>query len=195
MPASSIQQKGFDLDGVPFIPARNYTPASRDQVALVVLHSMESQEKPGTARRVAEWFAGENAPRASAHYCVDADVVVRCVRDQDIAWHAPGANSNGIGIEHAGRAAQTRAEWSDAYSMAVLERSLRLAVALCLRWSIPPRLVTPTGLVAGEHGITTHAYVSEAFRRSSHTDPGPGFPLSWYLRRVEADLQALRSQP
>jgi N-acetyl-anhydromuramyl-L-alanine amidase AmpD len=181
----------LDLSGIPFIPARNFTPASRDHVSLLVLHSMESQEKPGTAHRVAAWFASEAAPRTSAHYCIDALEIIRCVRDTDIAWAAPGANSNGIHLEHAGRAAQTSAQWDDGYSRAVLENSVLLAIALCHKWKIPAALVQPDGLVRGEHGITTHAWVSEAFKRSTHTDPGADFPLAWYAKRVELGLLEL----
>jgi N-acetyl-anhydromuramyl-L-alanine amidase AmpD len=180
--------KPLDLTGIPFVVARNFTRASRDQVALLVLHSMESQEKPGTASRVADWFASPNAPRASAHYCVDDQEVIRCVRDEDIAWCAPGANANGIHIEHAGRASQTPEQWSDGFSMAVLERSIRLAAALCRKWEIPPLIVTARGLLQAEHGITTHHAVTLAFRKSTHTDPGDHFPLVWYVDRVREEL-------
>lgn len=209
MPESQVPQQPLDLTGIPFVPARHFTAASRDQVALLVLHCMESQEKPGTARRVAEWATrpcsnpkcdrcprpvpANPGPYASWGYAVDAVEVIRSVRDEDIAWHAPGANSNGIGIEHAGRASQSEGDWADDYSRAVLELSIRLAAALCRRWDIPAEIVDPFGLVAGEHGITTHAFVSKAFpKRSNHTDPGEHFPLTWYVARVRAELEAGR---
>lgn len=173
------------LDALPFIQAKNYTPADRTKVDLIVLHSMESQEKPGTARNVAKWFGGPIPPRASAHYCIDNAEIVRCLRDEDIGWHAPGANSNGIGIEHAGRASQTTVEWSDAYSRSMLALSVELCARLCLKWGIPAKLVTMEGLLRKERGITIHAAVSKAFKKSTHTDPGPGFPLTWYIKEVE----------
>ena len=171
------------------IQAVHFTRATRTAVDLLVLHSMESQEKPGTARNVARWFADpKRAPEASAHYCVDADETFQCVLDRDIAWHAPGVNSRAIGIEHAGRAAQSADEWADEYSMATLARSIELAADVCRRWSIPARFVDTEGLKRGDRGITTHAAVSAAFRKSTHTDPGPGFPLAWYVARVAARL-------
>lgn len=179
----------LDLSGIPFVRARNFTRSNRKAVDLIVLHSMESQEKPGTARAVADWFAGVKAPPASAHYCVDAGAIVQCVRDEDIAWHAPGANSNGIGIEHAGRASQTLEDWMDTYSRLMLERSIGLCIALCKKWDIPPVIVTPEALRLQGQGITTHAYVSEAFKRSTHTDPGKNFPLAWYVSRVAEGLR------
>jgi len=167
-----------------FIPARHFTPSKRMRVDLVVLHSMESSERLGTAANVAQWFAGPDAPQASAHYCVDQDEVIQCVKEIDVAWHAPGANRTGIGIEHAGRASQTPEQWADEYSAKMLRRSVNLAAGICLRWNIEPTLVGPLGLVKGHGGITTHAFVTLAFKKSTHTDPGVGFPLEEYINRV-----------
>jgi N-acetyl-anhydromuramyl-L-alanine amidase AmpD len=173
---------------LPFIEAAHFTPANRMSLDWIVLHSMESSEKPGTARNVAFWFAGPKAPMASAHYLLDNVEVIQSVRDKDIAWHAPGANARGIGIEHAGRASQTFAEWQDAFSMAMLRRSIELCAVLCRTWGIPARSVDAAGLLAGERGLTTHAEVSRAWKKSSHWDPGPAFPLAWYVRSVAAIL-------
>src|SRR5262245_22982226 len=117
-----------------YIQAANYTRPSSDPnrgrrvVSLVVLHSAEAPERPGKARDVALWFAGQRgpAPEASAHYVVDAGEVVQCVLDRDIAWAAPGANANGLQVELVGYAGQTPAEWGDAYSAALLERAAGL---------------------------------------------------------------------
>src|SRR6476469_11249703 len=101
---------------IPFAQARNYPHHRSNPIDVIVIQTMESPEKPDTAESVAAWFAGSSAPQASAHYCIDANSVVECVRDTDVAWHAPGANHNGIGLEHAGRAAQSAADWNDEYS-------------------------------------------------------------------------------
>jgi N-acetyl-anhydromuramyl-L-alanine amidase AmpD len=178
----------LNLDDIKFVQAKNYTMANRLRVDLVVLHSMESQEKPNTAENVAAWFAGPNAPQASAHFCVDSDSAVRCVLDRDVAWHAPGANKASIGIEHAGKAGQTAADWADEYSRATLERSAQICAALCRKHRIPAQRVWPGGLRAGLRGITTHAAVSLAFGKSSHWDPGTGFPMTAYVARVVALL-------
>lgn len=152
----------------------------------IVLHSMEAPEASTTAHNVAEWFAGKfgPAPEASAHYCVDDANVICTVEPDRVAWHAPGANRYGIGIEHAGYARQSRAEWNDSFSRRMLDLSATLAAQLCRRFSIPPRLVDPGGLKRDEPGITTHAIVGEAWGRTDHTDPGEGFPLASYVARV-----------
>ncbi len=179
-----------------FVQARNYTKANRTAIDLIVIHDMEYPKRMTAAEDIAAWFAGPKAPQASAHFCVDADSVVQCVLEQDVAWHAPGANNNGIGIEHAGYARQTAAEWGDAYSLAMLTLSARLTATLCLRYQIPAVRLTATDLKAKQRGICGHADVTAAFGKpGGHWDPGPGFPWSDYLSQVLADIRELGSPP
>lgn len=176
----------LDLSKIPTVWARHFTEtgSAGRKIDVLVVHTMEAPEKPTTAENVAAWFAGSSAPQASAHYCLDSNTVVRCVDDMDVAWHAPGANHNGIGIEHAGYAAQTPAQWADAYSKAELALSERLAAALCRRYGVPPVPLTARDLANSKRGITTHMAVSAAFRLSDHHDPGPGFPLEEFCKAV-----------
>jgi len=167
---------------VEFIEARNYTRTSRAAVDLVVLHSTENPIRPGTARNVARWFGGPSAPQASAHYVVGPDEVIRCVPEQAVAWAAPGANRQGIQIEMVGQAAKT--DWArdgrdDTAGLGVMRRSAELVRGICERWHIPLERVDAAGLVAGKRGITTHASVTEAFKRSTHIDPGCQGDARW----------------
>lgn len=171
--------------GYPFVQARNYTRTTGRHVSLIVIHSMEAPETWGRARNTANWFAGRTAPRASAHYCVDNTEVIQCVREIDVAWHAPGANHNGIGIEHSGYARQSLAEWQDPYSAAMLALSARLSAGIAARFGIPARFLNAHDLRRGDtNGVTTHHEVSQAYRRSDHWDPGPHFPMAHYLNMM-----------
>jgi len=178
---------------LPFVQAKNASiihPKTRT-IDLLVIHTMENQEKPTSAENVALWFAGRTqypAPQASAHYCIDTDSTVQCVRDMDIAWHAPGANHDGIGIEHAGYARQTPSEWFDDTSKAILERSARLTAKLAKLYEVPLVKLAPGDLSLNKRGFCGHVDVTLAFPGPgrSHSDPGPNFPWEFYLDLVAA---------
>lgn len=177
----------LDLASIPTHLARWYQPANRTAPAIrvIVLHSMEAPEKGDTAEAVARYFASlPSTKKASTHYNVDSDSVVRSVPDKDIAYHVAGFNTPSLGIEHAGYARQTPADWADPYSSSMLGLSARLTAALCARYSIPPVYLSESDLRAGRRGITTHATVSRAFGVSDHWDPGPGFPIDLYISLV-----------
>lgn len=172
------------------IQARWYAKGPRrNPINLIVIHTMEAAEKGTTAENVARYFATTDR-KASAHWCIDADSEVRCVDDDDIAYHAPGASHRSIGLEHAGYARQTAAEWADEYSTRMLLRSAALTARICAQYGIPIRPVDAVGLKRGDAGITTHAEVSKAFpdKGSGHWDPGPHFPMLGYLEDVRAAL-------
>jgi N-acetyl-anhydromuramyl-L-alanine amidase AmpD len=180
---------------IPFVQARNFTRGRSNAIDVLVIHTMESPEKPDTAESVANWFAGSTAPQASAHYCIDDNSVVQCVKDEDVAWHAPGANHNGLGFEHAGRAAQVKHDWSDEYSTSMLERSAQLVAEKAKEHQIPVMWLQPADLRAGKRGITGHVQVSDAFKRSDHRDPGTSFPVEAYLALVRKHMGDSFVQP
>ena len=177
---------------IQFLQARNFThvPSSRT-IDLIIIHDMEYPETPEGAEWCASFFAAPTAPQASAHYSVDSNSIVQSVRDGDVAWHAKGANHNGIGVEHAGYAKQTRAQWLDDYSQRELAISARLVARLCRLYAIPIAYVDaadlrPTSLGARAlRGLTGHRDATVAFGIvGGHTDPGPNFPWDVYLQLV-----------
>lgn len=178
-----VLQNGTEI---PLIHARNAGPSRRGQrIDWLVVHTMETPKKPKTARGVAAWFAGPNAPEASAHYCIDAAEIIQSVPEDVVAWAAPGANRRGIHLEHAGFASQTPAQWDDDYSRAVLLRSAELAADICRRYEIPIIKLDPEDLRAGLRGLCGHVDITNAFNNGKgHTDPGGSFPWSQYLRLI-----------
>lgn len=184
-----------DLPPIRLIRATNFTrvPASAPRVVRkVVIHSAETGEHPLVAENIAAGSARPDAPETSWHYAVDSDSIVQSVLETDVAWHAPGANRDGIGIELAGRARQTLDDWSDAYSRAMLILAANLTAHILARHRLPARLLHADDLRAdpSASGITYHHAVSVAFRKSTHTDPGPGFPWVGFLANVRALLAA-----
>lgn len=134
--------------------------------------------------------AGGKPALASAHYAVDNNSTTQMVQERDVAWHAGPANGFSVGVEHAGYAKQTAAEWADKYSLDMLERSAELVAGVCHRYGIPPVRLTARDLAEGKRwGICGHADVTQGFGKGTHWDPGPNFPWDLYLDRVRFHLE------
>ncbi|HEX9944258.1 MAG TPA: N-acetylmuramoyl-L-alanine amidase [Thermoanaerobaculia bacterium] len=180
----------FETDPFPVIRARFFTDVTEKRtVRLIVIHSMEAPEKGNTAENVARFFqnprdADGKPIQVSAHLCVDNDSIVQCVFDNDIAFAAPGVNHDGIQIELAGFARQTKAEWLDPFGILMLDRAANAAAQYCLKYNLPVQHLTNDELKTGQKGIIGHVQASQVFKKSSHTDPGKGFPWDHFLERV-----------
>ena len=176
--------------------AANYA-RTRQSPRRIVLHCTDGHEGVRKDDDVAALFAKPDLhPRRSAHYVVDTDSVTMCVPEAFVAWHCGrSGNSESIGIELCGRAAQTRAEWLDAMSLPMLNLAARLVAEICVRRAIPCRVVNAQGLVAGASGITTHEYVRDAWHETRHYDPGPHFPLAAFVRAAAAAVATIAAPP
>lgn len=184
---------------IPFLQARDFRPSRvGGAVRNVVIHTAEIGESLQGAEALMRACAAGRPPKpdgspnlASWHYSVDADSICQSVKEEHTAFHAPGLSHRSVGIELSGRARQTREEWFDEFSIRTLELTAMLTARLCQRWSIPLVRCDATMLRNQLPGITGHADVSQAFRKSSHWDPGPGFPWGYFLERVTARWEAL----
>lgn len=179
----------LELREVKFLQAKNCTwvdPKTPRTPQLIVLHSTENPDCAGLAKAVANYFHGPNAPQASCHIMVDNRELYRCVHDRDIAWGAGGANKVGLHLEMGGFAAQSATQWSDDYSREVLYSAMGVCAAWALRFNIPPVFLDSAALLSTKDpsGITTHAEVTKAFKKSTHTDPGRGFPIDAFVNGV-----------
>jgi murein DD-endopeptidase MepM/ murein hydrolase activator NlpD len=137
-----------------FVPAnairfrRSRTPRT---IRRVVIHTLGV---PSTARRSgvdAVVLAWKRATRkASSHYLVDRDgKITQMVREQDVAFHTPGANNDSIGIEHAD-VCNDPAPYTDALYAA--SAALVRDIAHRNNFVITPQSVAGHDTVAGNHG-------------------------------------------
>lgn len=182
----------YETENWPRVQARHYskTPAgTRRTVRVIVIHAMEAPEGPQTAENVARWFAQQPADTknpSSVHINVDSDSIVQSVLDNDMAYGAAGANPVAIHVELAGYARQTLREWMDPYGIQLLNRAADAVAQYCLKYEIPPARLTDTGLASPlARGIVGHDQVTRVFKRSTHTDPGPSFPWSYFVAAVQ----------
>lgn len=178
-----------------FKQARHYYAGRQNpKRTLIVIHDMEVRESATTAENVVNLFAGPNTPRASFHFAVDSNSIAQSVKVGDTAWGAPHANHDGVHIEHAGYARQSRDEWLRDDSM------LNLSTALCaeLIYGLAPfvtiraRFLNDAEITTGCSGLTDHRTLTRLYGPvGGHSDPGPNFPhdvytekLAWWLPQI-----------
>lgn len=185
----------IETDRWPYVPAKWQTQIlNRRGIRLIVIHSMEAPETAKTAENVGLFFKrGES--RASAHVGVDSDSVVQYVKDNNIAWAAPGVNNDGIHVEMAGKAAQTAEEWRDVYSFLMLDRTANVVAQYCVKYDIPPVHLTNEQLKARHKGIIGHYQATAVYKPNrGHTDPGTSFPWDFFIERVARYCDSRRRQ-
>jgi N-acetyl-anhydromuramyl-L-alanine amidase AmpD len=178
----------IETDIWPFMQAKYYLTVDHKTprtVRVIVIHDMEAAERLDTAEAIARYFRDMPDDRkASAHCCIDADSVVQCVHDRDVAYAAPGCNNDGIQLELAGYGKQSRQQWLDTYGQSLLGLAGNVTAQYCLKYGIPVQHLTDDQLKRGMRGIVGHDQVSRVYHKSDHTDPGPGFPWDVLMSRT-----------
>ncbi|MEV0578154.1 N-acetylmuramoyl-L-alanine amidase [Streptomyces sp. NPDC050392] len=153
-----------------WIPAStsNYTVSSRPSsypLNYVVIHV--TQETFQDAMRIFE----DPTRQVSAHYMVASGdgYIGQFVREKDIAWHAGNwdYNTRSIGIEHEGWVDQP--QW---FTDVMYRQSAKLTAAVCDRYSIPK--------------TRTHIIGHVEVPGTDHTDPGPNWDWTKYMKLVNA---------
>lgn len=176
-----------DTQRWPMVPARWFTPVPQSKprkVRVIVIHDMEAVESDSTAENVAHYFATTNT-KASAHICVDNNSIIQCVRDRDVAYAAPGCNSDGIQIELAGYGNQSESQWKDFYGIALLALASDAVAQYAIKYDIPLVHLTNAQLKAGKKGIIGHYQASAVYKKSDHSDPGSAFPWQYFLASAQ----------
>lgn len=184
----------IDIQALSIVTPRFYKPIAGTRTKrLIVMHDAEVPETARSAEDVARYFQNPDPGTfPSAHICSDNDSVVRCVKDNDVANAAPGANHDGLHWELAGYARQSRAEWLDPYGKQLLAIACDGVAQWCVKYDIPARQLTDAELGDDvSKGIVGHAQVSRVFKRSGHTDPGSGFPWDLFILGVGATLSKI----
>lgn len=127
---------------------------------------------------------------AGYHAVTDgAGSYVRLADGTAAPYAAPPVNDSWWHVCMPGFANQTRDEWLDALSRNHIKGVAQFIHDVWIEdgqtWS--PLFVWADQLALGVHGYTSHYQVSLAWRKSTHTDPGPNFPFDV----LEGDVLAL----
>lgn len=181
---------------IAFVEARHFTRTRlRPQTQGIVIHATAGAEGPLKAEQCAAMMAAgweDPAQWRSAHEVCDSNSIVRMVPLDRRAYHC-GQNGNDafLGIELCGAATQTDAQWRDAVSLPMLQLAIRRFAELCKQFNVPPRYVDFAAVHRGDRGITTHLDIRRAWAQTTHTDPGPGFPLADFIEAVRVCLATM----
>lgn len=139
--------------------------------SVVVLHSTESHDRPGTSDISGVLGYLERTPEAlGIHYVIDKEGNVgQGARINQMVYHARGANSIGIGIENIGFAHHTH--WNREDRTPQIDELARILAYLSKDRGIPLKHST-------KHGIAKHS----DFPAGGHSDPGSTFPMKRVLK-------------
>lgn len=144
----------------------------------IVLHTSEGGEADWSAEALSAFMTTPATATNLASYndVFDHERVLPAVPHNVIPYAAGGGNALGIHGCFPGLARQTRAEWLDANSLAQIKTAARWIIDVAIEFDIPLIRISWEQVKAGQSGICDHYDISRAFKKSDHTDVGPGFP-------------------
>lgn len=156
-----------------------------------VIHSAETPLRAGYAASIARMFATTTQDK-SCHYMTDPAETWGVLDDLLVAWHVGGANPNSLGLEQAGLAAMTRAQWLVPDGYAQMRRNADVMRAARDRFGIGLYWMTDAQLLAAHRrqivgGWATHDQCRRVIGGTTHTDPGKGFPFDVQMQIAVGD--------
>lgn len=163
------------------IAARSHGGAMSGGPRLGVLHSAETPLRAGYAYSIAaNWFATKAT--TSATVMIDPAETIRLLPDDVVAYHCgPRANGFTVGVEQAGYAHLTLADWTTPEGRRQMRRVAEYLVDCFRRWALPLRWATDDEIRAAaaggpRRGWCTHDDIRRVLGGTTHTDPGGNYP-------------------
>lgn len=164
-------------------PPRSYI-RERTGKRWIVIHSTQND---ASAEGEAS-YAKRRPDGISSHYYIDGNSIVQSL-DTDYGAHHVGSsigNRGGISYELTGFAAWSRQRWLDRIAWPLLV----VAIARdCAEHNIIPRDLSVAQIKSGATGIITHNQARLAWGHTTHTDPGPNFPMDHLVNQVQAAME------
>lgn len=156
---------------------------------VIVFHSTESSSGRGTRNYVQRTQAG------SYQDLIDLDGFLMLLVPEDKQAWAAMATGNRIGLHICltGYASWGRDKWLSYPKM--LEQAAQVIAKWSVKYGIPLKKINGAHVRSGARGVCFHKDISDAFRESDHTDPGPNFPIDVVLRRANEIVDGVGIPP
>jgi len=161
-------------------------------VRLSVIHYTAGSESRSSAENGAA-YDKTRTDGTSCHVFHDPDSSVQEVLRADRS-NSAFSKGNRLGIHHEScGTAQTRAQWLDEASDAILWRAARAVAKDCVDFGLEPRRLSDSEVRRpwyefpnGPRGICGHDNITRAIPEDggTHLDPGTGFPWDIFIARV-----------
>lgn len=151
----------------------------------LVFHDEEYPLRDTSAEAIARMFASPKSG-GCAQYVIDADSEQHPVAELELSWNAP-PNTGTIGFERDGYASWSLKEWRAPKAQMTTCRVAARAAEVAARRRIPVtwlEIADLKRLGRMARGCTSHNNRSKAFGLSTHTDPGPHFPIAEFMALV-----------
>lgn len=130
-----------------------------------VIHTIE-----GTADGAMSWFNSlANPEHTGAHLVIGRKQAYQLAELETLMYHAIGDNQAGVGLEHEGFASQTHASWVSNALRKQLRMSANRVGWICYHYKL------------GEPKRYKNVFGHVDLPGNDHTDPGKGFPWSFYM--------------
>jgi len=177
---------------------KQHCAVSQTVIRLVVIHSTEGSSPESGAATLS------SQSDVSAHLCVGEGVTYRIVPEWLGSCTVQEPNDWTLNIEQAGFAAWSRRAWLKRLN--TVKRAAFWTAWWCKKYDIPRRYRSSKALDNGKRrGWTTHAALAASkWSSSTHTDPGPNYPLFgkvsfnalllYYRARIAAGLKPMEAE-
>lgn len=165
-------------------PGRNYSRDSdgrpvHTRKKIIVIHNTSNDASDTNEAS----YAKRRTDGVSSHYYVDHNSITQSLDTDWRAWHVGSneGNSTGISYEITGSNAKSRQWWIDNVYWKGLAAQIRADMDV---HGIAARALSVAEMRAGKSGIVTHNQCRLAWGDTTHTDPGPNFPMDVLLQKI-----------
>ena len=171
-------------------PGRNYSTTSARK-KYIAIHNTSNN---ATAEAEAS-YAKRRTDDVSSHYYVDNNSIVQSLDTKLKAWHAGSSQGNTYAIAYEITGTNDKSEnwWMENVDWDLLARQIATDMK---QWNIKNKHLTIAEMQHGSGtGIVTHDDMRRAWGGTTHTDPGPKFPMTYLISKVNDYLNGDEDMP